>query len=425
MPHEKTPKVFLLKCAYQTYAWGKYGSSSEVAALLHSVNSEFVPDENTTYAELWMGTHPKGPSVIEPSGESLAQWIEQHPDSLGSKVSTGSSNQLPFLFKVLSVNIALSIQVHPDKLTAEKLRKLYPSVYADDNHKPEMAIALTPFEALCGFRPKCEILSYLKDVSELQQIVGDVLILKLASSFDENSVKLAVQDCFTALMTCADSVVEQQLKSLVSRLELAKKAGDSSAMSASLGEVLLRLHMQFPGDVGCFCIYFFNLLHLKPGEAMFLNANLPHAYLAGDCLECMACSDNVVRAGLTPKFKDVTTLCSILDYRCRPANDSLFVGNSDPADQYIVVFDPPVPEFTMVRIQLPVGIKHYTMAAVDGASIVIVLNGCAEVQNDSLGGSTVDVKRGSVLFIAASESLSFTVGSVDSGLLMFRAFCIL
>lgn len=113
------------------------------------------------------------------------------------------------------------------------------------------------------------------------------------------------------------------------------------------GKLLLQLHQQHPGDIGCFAIYFLNLLTLKPGEAMFLDANVPHAYLKGDCVECMACSDNTVRAGLTPKFIDVPTLCEMLNYTPSPSNNRLFAPAQSQDDPYLSIYDPPVPDFTL------------------------------------------------------------------------------
>lgn len=105
-----------LKCTIQQYAWGKYGRSSEVALLNSSGNPDFVIDDAMPYAELWMGTHPNGPSVLRSSNQQLVDWIHAHPESLGAKAKEKFGLQLPFLFKVLSVNQALSIQAHPDKV---------------------------------------------------------------------------------------------------------------------------------------------------------------------------------------------------------------------------------------------------------------------------------------------------------------------
>lgn len=83
---------------------------------------------------------------------------------------------------------------------------------------------------------------------------------------------------------------------------------------SSKEELALLLERQYPDDVGVFASFFLNYIKLVPGEAVYLAANVPHAYISGECIECMATSDNVVRAGLTPKFRDTETLCSMLTY---------------------------------------------------------------------------------------------------------------
>lgn len=105
-----------LLCAIQNYAWGKIGEDSEVAKLANSIDAGITIDPSTPYAELWMGVHPSGPSVIRITNEKLSDWIQQHPESIGDKVREQFGLQLPFLFKVLSVNKALSIQAHPTKV---------------------------------------------------------------------------------------------------------------------------------------------------------------------------------------------------------------------------------------------------------------------------------------------------------------------
>jgi mannose-6-phosphate isomerase len=118
---------------------------------------------------------------------------------------------------------------------------------------------------------------------------------------------------FELYMTCPDSVIAAQLSSLVTRLERIRN--NSERELSDIEMLMLRLNSQYPGDRGVFGPLVFNYLNLKEGDSFFLGANVPHAYLSGDCVECMALSDNVVRAGLTPKFKDVTVLCSMLNYR--------------------------------------------------------------------------------------------------------------
>ncbi|CAM9480025.1 unnamed protein product [Ectocarpus sp. 13 AM-2016] len=164
-----------LETALQRYAWGKSGSDSMVAQLKKSEDPDFDVDEGQTYAELWMGTHPNGPSRVmrdghegtdelqglygsaEGPGMFLIELLETYPHYLGDQEHVGD---LPFMFKVLSINKALSIQAHPDKKLAERLYATRPDLYKDDNHKPEMAVALSDFEGLCGFRPFREIGKY-------------------------------------------------------------------------------------------------------------------------------------------------------------------------------------------------------------------------------------------------------------------------
>ncbi|XP_035422595.1 mannose-6-phosphate isomerase isoform X2 [Cygnus atratus] len=392
-------RVFPLACPVQNYSWGKLGLQSEVAQLVASGDPTAHIDPEQPYAEvrpslppsvrlsicppgvtpqrvtqpksrpvppqLWMGAHPKGDAAIRDNRipqKTLGRWISDNPACLGAKVKDAFQGRLPFLFKVLSVRTALSIQAHPNKELAAKLHAQFPQHYPDANHKPEMAIALTPFEGLCGFRPVEEIASFLR-------------------------------------------------------------AAEGQDTSGSNGDLLLRLHSQFPGDIGCFAVYFLNLVRLEPGEAMFLAANEPHAYLQGDCVECMACSDNTVRAGLTPKFIDVLTLCEMLNYTPAPSSSKIFPAVQSPLDPSVFLYDPPVPDFTLMRIEIPSSIKLYLVSAVDSASILLVVQGTA-VGTSTAAASEMALRRGSVLFVSANESISLRLSSPD-GMLLFRACCLL
>uniref|UniRef100_A0A3P9MQ70 Mannose-6-phosphate isomerase n=1 Tax=Oryzias latipes TaxID=8090 RepID=A0A3P9MQ70_ORYLA len=356
--------MFPLTCAVQNYAWGKAGLDSEVAKLVVGGDPLAVIEEKP-YAELWMGAHPKGDAQIKDNRimqTTLGQWIAHYPACLGSKVKDAFQGQLPFLFKVLSVNTALSIQAHPNKDLAARLHAQFPEHYPDTNHKPEMAIALTRFQGLCGFRPVEEILAFLQ-----------------------------------------------------------RAAGKDT--SGSNGDLLLRLHSQYPGDIGCFSIYFLNYVVLEPGQAMFLGANEPHAYLYGDCIECMACSDNTVRAGLTRKYIDVSTLCEMLSYSPAPASSKIFPCVQDSSDPCVTLYDPPVPDFTVIKIQVPASVKDYTVAPVDSASILLVIEGDA-MATAPAAHSDITMRRGTVLFVSANESLSLHISS-PSGMVLFRACSLL
>ncbi|XP_035192005.1 mannose-6-phosphate isomerase [Oxyura jamaicensis] len=419
-------RVFPLACPVQNYSWGKLGLQSEVAQLVASGDPTVQIDPEQPYAELWMGAHPKGDAAIRDNRipqKTLGRWISDNPACLGAKVKDAFQGRLPFLFKVLSVRTALSIQAHPNKELAAKLHAQFPQHYPDDNHKPEMAIALTPFEGLCGFRPVEEIASFLRAVPELRALVGEVAAeqLERSASHDPRGVSAALRVCFTRLMKSEKKSFVDQLNTLVQRIS--REAAEGQDTSGSNGDLLLRLHSQFPGDIGCFAVYFLNLVRLEPGEAMFLAANEPHAYLQGDCVECMACSDNTVRAGLTPKFIDVLTLCEMLNYTPAPSSSKIFPAVQSPLDPSVFLYDPPVPDFTLMRIEIPSSIKLYLVSAVDSASILLVVQGTA-VGTSTAAASEMALRRGSVLFVSANESISLRPSSPD-GMLLFRACCLL
>ncbi|XP_076781715.1 mannose-6-phosphate isomerase isoform X1 [Arvicanthis niloticus] len=459
-------RVFPLSCVVQQYAWGKVGSKSEVASLLASSDPLAQISEDMPYAELWMGTHPRGDAKIldnRISQKTLGEWIAENQDCLGPKVKKTFNGKLPFLFKVLSVQTALSIQAHPDKVRsrcylvngaggqqrlqrlvvllmmvavpqllsptahpqelAEKLHLLAPEHYPDANHKPEMAIALTSFQGLCGFRPVEEIVTFLKKVPEFQSLIGEDATAQLRQSVGGDAVAMAsaLRNCFSHLMKSEKKVVVEQLNLLVKRIS--QQVFDGNSMEDIYGKLLLQLHQQYPGDIGCFAIYFLNVLTLKPGEAMFLEANVPHAYLKGDCVECMACSDNTVRAGLTPKFIDVQTLCEMLDYTPSPSEDRLFAPTQSQDDPYLSIYDPPVPDFTVMKMEVPGSVTEYKVLTLDSASILLMVQGAVTAITPTVHAE-IPLQRGGVLFIGANESVLLKL-SVPKDLLIFRACCLL
>jgi mannose-6-phosphate isomerase len=168
-----------LICKAQKYEWGRIGRDSKVARLMEADGQ--AVDAEAPYAEYWFGTHPEAPSsvAVGAGGDSqlLSEWLRAAPERLGRlRDACGASGQLPFLLKVLSVEKALSIQAHPDKKLAERLNAERPDVYKDDNHKPEMAVALTDFEAMCGFRPIATIVQLLGEYPEFAELVGQDVV---------------------------------------------------------------------------------------------------------------------------------------------------------------------------------------------------------------------------------------------------------
>ncbi|KAI8910714.1 mannose-6-phosphate isomerase [Powellomyces hirtus] len=415
--------VIRLACTAQSYDWGKLGPESKVAELASAVPG-FTSDANTPYAELWMGTHPNGPSqTLDATPKPLKSLLNEQ--NLGMKIYKEYAGDLPFLFKVLSIRKALSIQAHPDKTLAADLHKRFPDVYKDPNHKPEMAVALTPFEAFINFRPLNEIVAHLKEFTEFRAIVGDETAAAFeaqaakasAGSVDEN--KKVLKSLFQKVMESKQELITQQLDTLITRIQtqgLAKKGG--------LYELVDRLNTQFHADVGTFCAFLLNYVKLSPGESIFLAANEPHAYLSGDCVECMAASDNVIRSGLTPKFKDVDTLVNCLTYNYGPADTQILRGESYKATKHTTLYDPPIQEFSILRTSLDGDSKEH-IDAIHGPSIFIVTDGQGSLEYSHAAGKkdSVNVQTGHIFFIAAGTPITLTGGSGKKPFTSYRAFC--
>ena len=267
---EKENNIYKLKCACQNYDWGQYSNCSLVAIALKKNEQEV--DENKKYAEYWMGTHPNGPSKI----------IKENKEILLSDEING---QLSYLFKILSINKPLSIQLHPDKAFAEILHKKYPKIYKDDNHKPELFIALSDFELLFG-------LVELNKAIEIVKKYKECFNLKESEELIKNPSIEKYKNFIERLIFLNKEEYEKILKLILK----SKESKDNY--------LIKKLYDNYGLDSGILISLFMNYLHKKKGEAVFINENIPHSYIYGNCLELMACSDNVIRLGLTPKLVD-------------------------------------------------------------------------------------------------------------------------
>lgn len=400
-----TLNVTELKCNAQPYAWGKPGKTSAVARIL-SENGQSV-DAEKPYAELWMGTHPSAPSVIASSNASLQSYVGQ---------------ELPYLYKVLSVSTALSIQAHPDLSLAPRLHAENPKEYRDANHKPEMATALTTFEAMCGFRVVEEISKFLQSVPEFRVLVTDSVSQEFISSVaseqnNKEKIRSVLKKLFNALMTASSGAIHQHLDSLLARIDNEKLDGtpesvsDNGAININVFGLVKRLQHQYPYDVGVFCPFVLNCIRIEPGRTLFLGANEPHAYISGDIVECMACSDNVVRAGLTPKFRDVPNLVSMLTYASGPVH---FLSERR-LDEFTTQFLPPIPEFALQIKKIP-GKKSSTFLSIPSHAIALVYQGNANVRQPSTN-SSLSVKSGTIFLIPANSSVDIENSSAEHAVL--------
>ena len=381
-----------------------------------------------------MGTHPSNPSKDLETGRTLLDLVSDNKALMSADISKKYSDKLPFLFKVLSINKALSIQAHPNKKLAEQLHARDPKNYPDDNHKPEMTIAITPFEGLCGFRPLKEIAHFLNTVPPLKALVGDSEaegLLKAAedSSSHVDTSKSALRKAFTALMKQPKDTVRSMSKELLSLAKDNKiTPGPSVNTPEELSELVQRCNTQFPADIGLFVLFFLNFVKLSPGQAMYLKADDIHAYISGDIIECMASSDNVIRAGFTPKFQDVDTLTDILTYDHDPPEQQLLQPTDYPyvtlnstaysSNSDCLLYDPPIEEFSVARTVLKKSGAKATFEGIAGPSIVICTNGSGKI---SVGPKVEEVKEGYVFFVGATAEL--IIESTSDELVTFKAFC--
>jgi mannose-6-phosphate isomerase len=374
----------MLKNVIQEYAWG---SHTAIADLLGTASPSDMPQ-----AELWMGAHPKAPSVVKYEGKeiSLAELIRRHPeDILGKAAAEKFGSQLPYLFKVLAAAKPLSVQAHPDKNQAvagfERENEMNIPLnapnrnYRDAHHKPECICALTPFWALNGFRNIPEILSLTEKICPKQLEKETAELLKHPGSS-------GLKDFFFGLMTMDP---EQQQQIIANALVNAQKYTEDDPVC----KWITALHDAYPSDIGVLSPIFLNLICLEPGEAMFLPAGELHSYLDGLGIELMANSDNVLRGGLTPKHIDVPELLKVLNFEERDIAVLLPEAISD----YEKVYPGSAEEFVLSVIHLEPGMD----AVFHPKSVEILL--CIQGQGKIIHqNQAIEIRKGASAIVPAS-----------------------
>lgn len=269
-----------------------------------------------------------------------------------------------------------------------------------------MAIAVTEFRVLCGFAGIQELKDVLRTVPEVEDLVGPEDAAKLLSVKEYhgvNEVKSCLRSAFTKLMTASKEAVSEAITKLIFRLNAESKVRTLTEKE----NLVLSLEKQYPEDVGVLSAFFFNYIKLSPGEALYIGANEPHAYLSGECIECMATSDNVVRAGLTPKYRDVQTLCSMLTYK------QVFpeILRGVPVQPYVRRYTPPFDEFEVDCCSLPPG-ELVVISPVSGPSVYLVMAGEGEIQVDSMPNGEKS-KQGDVFFVPAYTEVKFSASGPE------------
>ncbi|MGP4089911.1 mannose-6-phosphate isomerase, class I [Streptomyces sp. KR55] len=316
------------------YAWG---STTAIPQLLG------VEPTGEPQAEMWMGAHPGAPSRTDRG--TLVDVIAADPErELGAAAVAKFGPTLPFLLKILAAGSPLSLQVHPNldqarEGYADEERRGIPvdaphRNYKDANHKPELICALTEFDGLCGFRDPNE-------AAELLDGLGVDSLKPYVDLLHAHPEDAALREVLTAVLT-AD------------REEMARTVAEATAACSRLGGAYAPyadLAHHYPGDPGVIAAMLLNHVRLQPGEALYLGAGIPHAYLDGLGVEIMANSDNVLRCGLTPKHVDVPELLRIV--RFEPSDPGVLRPEASPDGEE--VYETPIDEFRLSRYVLPAG----------------------------------------------------------------------
>ncbi|MET9517723.1 mannose-6-phosphate isomerase, class I [Streptomyces sp. NPDC002994] len=368
------------------YAWG---STTAIPALLGTAPT------GEPQAEMWMGAHPGAPSRIDRGGtggeQPLSAVIDAAPEAeLGEAAVAKFGPRLPFLLKILAAGAPLSLQVHPN---LEQAKEGYAAEeragvpidaphrnYKDANHKPELICALTPFEGLCGFRAPAESADVLAalEVDSLKPYVD------LLHAHPEDA---ALREVLTAVLA-ADRT--EMAETVASAAAAADRLGGAYAPYATLAH-------HYPGDPGVIAAMLLNYVQLQPGEALFLGAGVPHAYLSGLGVEIMANSDNVLRCGLTPKHVDVPELLRIVRFEARDPGILRPEASSSTGEE---LYDTPIDEFRLSRHVLAPGGAPRTLPS---ATPQILLCTAGKVHAGEL-----TLAPGESAFVPAGESVELS-----------------
>ncbi|MFI1094773.1 mannose-6-phosphate isomerase, class I [Streptomyces sp. NPDC020917] len=375
------------------YAWG---STTAIPELLGTApNGE-------PQAELWMGAHPGAPSRIDRGSGPvpLDAVIAADPaGELGESAVKRFGPTLPFLFKVLAAGAPLSVQVHPDLAQAragfadEEARGVPLDAphrnYKDANHKPEMIVALSPFDGLCGFRRPADAADLIEalDVDSLAPYV-DIL-----RAHPEDR---ALREVLAAVLGADPQAVVATVHAATEAA--ARLAADPATPYAADYAAYAKAAHSFPGDRGIIAAMLLNYVQLQPGEALYLGAGVPHAYLDGLGVEIMANSDNVLRCGLTPKHIDVPELLRIVRFEA----DDPGVLRPEAAADGEELYAAPIDEFRLSRYVLAPGADPRTLEA-GTPQILLCTSGTVRLETVGAAGSELTLGPGESAYVPATE----------------------
>lgn len=383
--------MFRIRSAAQSYAWG---SPTAIPELLG------VPATGDPVAEAWFGSHHAGPSLVDGADDApartLSEAIAGDPRrALGEDVVARFGARLPYLLKVIAADTPLSLQVHPNLAAAAEGFDREDAAgipvdaphrnYRDRNHKPELVYALTRFEAVCGFRAP-------RRAAELMVGLDAPLAKELHDLLFAQRDARGIEAAFTQLLDPATRPGPDEVQQVVDAC--ARRLADGSP-SPRADRTVVRLAEAYPGDPGVVTSLLLNPVTLHPGEALFVPAGGVHAYLRGVGVEIMASSDNVLRAGLTPKHVDVAELLRNVDYVAAPPiriAPERFHGATR-------VYYAPVDDFELSITSVEDAGAHPLPGR--GPRVLLCLEGEATVRAAS--GGSVALRRGDAAFVPASD----------------------
>ena len=373
--------------ARQSYDWGSTTAIPEMLGL--------EPD-GAPWAEQWYGAHPAGPTRLA-DGRTLAALLASDPGRLlGEDVVRRFGPQLPFLLKVIAPDRALSLQVHPSLEQAvrgferENAADVAPDSpvrsFKDSNHKPEMVLALTRFEAVAGFRAP-------RRAAEVLGGLDSPLARRMRRTLRLNPTRFGIRQAFTELVSTDTRPQAAEMAELVA--EISRRLAEGRSPSRRVDANVVEMARAFPHDPGIAAALLLNPVTLRRGEALFVPAGSVHAYISGLGVEVMASSDNVLRAGLTTKHVNVPAMLACVDYVAAPP--------VRPAPEYLSratrAYYAPVDDFELL-VTTVVPRDGRVPVPGRGPRILLGLEGTTTVTTPA---GSAELTRGRALFVGADE----------------------
>ncbi len=383
-----------LRGAVVNYPWGTFD------AIHRLLGTE--PD-GQPLAELWFGAHPLVPSGI--GDTTLDRYLAENPEQVGPASSPQFGRQLPFLMKVLSARHPLSLQAHPDRAQAEEgfaaeeaagiPRTAHHRTYKDDWPKPEILIALDPFETLVGFRDPA------RTVTLFNTLNAGPLAERLIAPLRGRGGEAALQEVFLDVLALPEGK-RQVVEAILAAAEGCKE--DESEIG-DFARTALELNVAFPSDPGILAALLMNRIHLEPGDAVYMHPGTMHAHLSGTAIEVMASSDNVLRGGLTSKHIAVDELVRVVDFSWGAPS---IVSGTQTAPS---VWDYPTycDEFNVWRVEVGDGAPT-PLPTSTNARIALVIRGEVVLHN---GVTALPLRQGQAAFLPAQDARVSATGDAQ------------